>query len=662
VIGGEFFKVLQCTLTRARLAESWKCGVTRLLAKVDGVPTVTELCPITLLLCSYKILTSILTFRVRLVLHEVIRSNQLAVPGKQIMSGGFNLIAAINYINQCAGHGGAVVSLDDIKAFDRASVMYCDLVLLHMDFPPQFRAWVRMLHSGASTKLMFGSCGLSPPIKVTFSLRQGDGLSMPLYCIQREPFLRRIAAVLSGLRIGRNPVVSFKEIDEDFADDTNLVISEEEDVIKLEEVLQRYEAQSGSLVSRNNKCKIIFLGSWRERTVAPLPWLKVVTELRVFGLILTPDYSTTLTRTWAEVYRGFEKTVYSWKNRNFESMRQRVQALETFALSKLWYVGQILPLPHTVAKKIEKTSSTFLFEGKTERLKLLELCLPLERGGLGFSEIRSRADALRLKQLCRMLDQKGGAYRHLCFWLAPVLRNFLPEMMDLSPVYHGTLPVFLQGAADLLLEGFNFFAVSPTELPDVKSRLLYKSFTSDLPDAKVTEKFPAVNFPRIVWPRLSLTVLDPAARQMVFELVHGLVRNRARLFSQSRAADPWCSACGEVAGQQGQQLPQDLVHLFTSCCLVREAWNFVRALVRKHQLGAWLPPMCLVEEEMVTFTFVKEHQDQEIVWILANYFEMVWRESVTRGRVVTAAGVRGMLKSKYTSVKLRKVGILCLKL
>ena len=180
VIGSDFFRVLQCTLTRARLADSWKQGVTRLMAKVEGVPTVVELRPITLLLCSYKLLTSIFTFRLRPCLHEVIRSSQLAVPGRQIMSGGFNLISAIQYINNNVGRGGFLISYDDLKAFDRASVQYCVMVMKAMGFPRRFRNWVSMLHSGASTQLLAGYSGLTRSILVTFSLRQGDGLSMPL--------------------------------------------------------------------------------------------------------------------------------------------------------------------------------------------------------------------------------------------------------------------------------------------------------------------------------------------------------------------------------------------------------------------------------------------------------------------------------------------------
>ena len=229
---------------------------------------------------------------------------------------------------------------------------------------------------------------------------------MPLYCLQREPLLRWIASLLTGLRIGRNPVVSYKEIDEDFCDDTHIVSSDLEDVNRFNNVMTRYEAQSGALLSRNKKFKILYLGGWRGRREAPFPWLKVVQELRVFGLILTPDYETTLRRTWEETFRGFQKTIFAWKQRKFDSMKRWAEAVQTFALSKLWYVSQILPLPQKVAKKIERLLSSFLFQGNTERLKLGELCLPPERGGLGLCEVRSRADALRLKQLCRMLGQR----------------------------------------------------------------------------------------------------------------------------------------------------------------------------------------------------------------------------------------------------------------
>jgi hypothetical protein len=60
IIGEDFVKVLQVELANLQLIKSDRHGATRLASKVDGVPAVTELRPITLLNCDYKISQSVL--------------------------------------------------------------------------------------------------------------------------------------------------------------------------------------------------------------------------------------------------------------------------------------------------------------------------------------------------------------------------------------------------------------------------------------------------------------------------------------------------------------------------------------------------------------------------------------------------------------------------
>ena len=56
IIKNSFHKVLQVQLTRCRLTESGKQGATRLIPKVEGIPEVKDLRPITLLNVDYRIL------------------------------------------------------------------------------------------------------------------------------------------------------------------------------------------------------------------------------------------------------------------------------------------------------------------------------------------------------------------------------------------------------------------------------------------------------------------------------------------------------------------------------------------------------------------------------------------------------------------------------
>ena len=76
---------------------------------------------------------------------------------------------------------------------------------------------------------------------------------------------------------------------------------------------------------------------------------------------------------------------------------------EVFALSKLYYVAQVLPLPVKQRKHVESCLSKFIFRGRYERLKLGEIENNTEQGGLGLPNIAVKADSLLIKQMCRMI-------------------------------------------------------------------------------------------------------------------------------------------------------------------------------------------------------------------------------------------------------------------
>ena len=67
----------------------------------------------------------------------------------------------------------------------------------------------------------------------------------------------------------------------------------------------------------------------------------------------------------------------------------------------------------------------------------------------------------------------------------------------------------------------------------------------------------------------------------MFDGIHGLVRNCARLFQQGRVLDPWCQVCPTVVPLLPTRSTQE--HLFCSCVLVREAWIHIRELAVRHQ-------------------------------------------------------------------------------
>ena len=163
VIGTTFTKVLQAQLNRERLMDSGRHGATRLLPKVDTVPNVTELRPITPLQTDYRLLSKCLAVRLHTVMEEVLDPGQLGVahPGQGggILTGIYNILSSIDYVNS-NNLKAYVASFDNVKAYDRANTMYLEKVTEKMAFPQMFRSWLQMLHRGATTKLILPT-GLS---------------------------------------------------------------------------------------------------------------------------------------------------------------------------------------------------------------------------------------------------------------------------------------------------------------------------------------------------------------------------------------------------------------------------------------------------------------------------------------------------------------------
>ena len=76
--------------------ESSKKGATRLIPKVETIPDITQLRPITLLQVDYRLLSGCPAVR----LHNVMDRGQLGTGGRNILTGVYNILCSIDYVNK----------------------------------------------------------------------------------------------------------------------------------------------------------------------------------------------------------------------------------------------------------------------------------------------------------------------------------------------------------------------------------------------------------------------------------------------------------------------------------------------------------------------------------------------------------------------------------
>ena len=491
VIKDTFLDVLQCQLERTRLVKSDTIGATRLIPKVEGIPQVDQLRPITLLNCDYKLMSKVLVRRMRPVMPQIIKSGQLCSVGKKnILFGVFNLLSSILYFNQ-KNMGGCLLSLDFYKAYDRVFVPFLLLVMEKMGFGVIFRSWIKMLHKDASTRFLLGK--LSKAIKVSFSIRQGDPLSMLLYIIFIEPLLIFIEKRAAGSRILLPPgSISLSsprsQCTESYCDDVNVLTTCDADLVLVDEAVKKFELVSGAILSRNFKCQILGIGRWSKRKVWPLQYLRSVEEVKVFGVFINNSYKCTLKRNWDHRYRKFEKAIFSWSSRILDLLIQRVEVVRIFALSRVFYLASILPMSKTMGAKFEKLTGKFIWNnsGKVLRVSLHDLKLTANRGGLDLLCVFTMSKSLILSQFLRLLKYgEQRSLRHVAFWLGDLLGDLDPDL--LLGEHSRTAPPYFQQLALVVTDAKIAEIITTTNWKDINNRYIYQIHLASFSATKVEQ-------------------------------------------------------------------------------------------------------------------------------------------------------------------------------
>ena len=372
----------------------------------------------------------------------------------------------------------------------------------------------------------------------------------------------------------------------------------------------------------------------------------------MLGFQVCPQYSDTLSCTWEAVFLGFQRRLFSWESRTLNTLHQRVQVSQTFALSKLWYVAQVLPLPQSVLKKIESALSAFIFRGRHERLKLAEIENTVDEGGLGLTCVATKAESLLLRQSLRILARtEENCFRHVGYWLGHFLEEPFPQLKDQGPVLSQKQPRFPLHQAMLIAleEGLMRQEYDPRKLNEASTKKIYEVRAAYvIPPPKIQEKCPNIDFPALVFPRLCYKILESEPKDILFSLVHNIYYSKERMFLQGRLQDPACPL------PECQGKIQDREHIFTSCFLVAEAWVWLRSRLLQ-LLPTTVGAAGISNEDFLLLQFPLDTMDRECVWLIGNFCDLV-NISVRGGQCKLGADqLAGRIRARLTKLRERAV-------
>ena len=585
-------KVFNSQLKKSVMTRSFRQAKMKLIPKVKSTPRPDEFRPISLQNVDYKIMSRVFANRLTPVLDKIVSARQFcAVRNRQICDMIQEFLSVIETTDKF-NMDAYMLNFDIFKAYDRTSVSFICKILTHVNCPQFFIDVVKLLHRQCFTVMHFNSC--HEKIDVHDMLRQGDPLSAALFVINIDPLVRALDREVGGIWVGANHVKTGA-----FMDDITVFTTKLDDMAAVDSIFLQYEQLTGMVLSRTCKSKVTGLGKWANRADWPISWLGTEKVVRVLGFWLGPSVAVSVDRTWEKVVEAFRVEILAARRFDLPLLRDRLEFVNTFCLSKLWYVAHVMPLARRVADKLDKLVRAFLWIGHLEKLPWTQLYNRLEDGGLGVVNVFARGQAMLAKTLYRQLTLRGAAGLHLLYWLGLQLRVFFPPpagpKAEVPTAFYGSLLPLAKEVAGLVRDGV-------VGNMDVTAKNLYVLFNSTPPPPRLFDKFSYDHFN--VFSRIWSVDTRPDLCEFYFKLVNNILITPARLARMGlENATGLCSNCNVLA---------DVRHIFTECLLNRDVWEYILIFVKKRS------PMLLylnqsLDMDVLMLNFEKHKSDSSVI-------------------------------------------------
>lgn len=258
LFGTELTTIYNHAFTTGTLSVTQCHGLITLLYKKGDRSRLKNRRPITLLTTDYTILTKALANHLKNVLPQLIHTDQTAcIPGRTINDNISLIRDALNFANK-TNAPLPVISIDQLKAFDRVSHAFLHATLEKFGSSPHFRRWINTIYNSVSSSVKVNGW-VTSFIPLKRGLRQVCALSMPLYILTAEIMAIHIRSnpEIKGLRLPENK----QEVKlSQYTDDTTLLLRDDKCVKQTFNTLTLYEHASGTRVNKD-KCKGLWCGA-----------------------------------------------------------------------------------------------------------------------------------------------------------------------------------------------------------------------------------------------------------------------------------------------------------------------------------------------------------------------------------------------------------------
>ncbi|KAL1945539.1 hypothetical protein VTO73DRAFT_2390 [Trametes versicolor] len=468
--------------------EGWICPIYKKKDKRD----IGNYRPITLLNSDYKLMTKAIATKLVEYAPSIIHPDQAGfIPGRRIFDHIKLSKLMIDYA-EAEEINGAIVALDQEKAYDKIDHEYLWATMRKFNFPENLIQTIQNLYKRAESCVIVNGVR-SALFRIRRGVRQGDPMSCLLFDIAIEPLAATLrASELRGITLPGTPGRLITKL---FADDTTVFLHEDDDYAEVDRITSVW--CKGSRARFNmEKTELIPLGSpaYRKSLVEtrrmkpsthPIPQtVKIVHDgeaVRTLGAWI--GNNTEAATPWNVIINTLEANLEKWNARR-PTMHGRKLIVGMEVGSRTQFLAMAQGMPERIENRLRRMISNFMWNGdRHPRIGCETLHAPIRDGGLDVLDMKARNEAMDIMWLRAYLSvgAERAAWASLADALFARASAFTASKVDLSArinAFLQTLDVSARASAGLpedlkrIAKATKRYGVRPeTRMPSAALRL-----------------------------------------------------------------------------------------------------------------------------------------------------------------------------------------------
>ena len=449
------FAAITALAEEKKLPKEWRKAIINLIPKGHKDSRLLEnLCPISLLDVSYKIIEKMISNRLEESLDHIINLDQKGFRKGQRMSANIRKIFDLMAYTEENDIAAVIMTMDFQKCFDKILHSAIFGSLQYFDFADYIIKWTNIIYNDFQAVIQ-NNGHFTKPFTLERGIRQG-GPASSLYFL--------ICAETLAIALRSDEAIKSVEIDEiqhllgQFADDMDIyLLAQEQSLNRTFKLIESFKKIAGFTINYN-KTQIYCIGSLKNTNATLITQRKIAWTngtISVLGIQINSDLKTCLSENYDPIVVKVKAILKDWARRRM-NLIHKVTIVNSLVASLFVHKMMVLPsIPDNITKTVEDEINKFLWNGRKPKISQKRMQNVKKFGRLKLVNLKKRDSALKVtwtlillgdQKLSQLVYQRINKHLGKDIWLCNLHPRDIKDIMnrEMDPFWYDMLKAWAE--------------------------------------------------------------------------------------------------------------------------------------------------------------------------------------------------------------------------